>query len=50
MLGTILLILMVLLLLGAVPVGRRYGTYGGGGLVGFALLLLVLGLLFGWFA
>jgi hypothetical protein len=44
MLTTILLIVLVLLLLGALPVwpySRRWG-YGPGGLVGFLLLLLLI--------
>lgn len=50
MLGTILVILLVLLLIGSLPVfpySRSWG-YGGSGIVGFLLLLLVLALLFGW--
>lgn len=50
MLGTILLILLVLLLIGSLPVfpySRSWG-YGGSGLIGFLLLLLILALLFGW--
>ncbi|HEX6303222.1 MAG TPA: DUF3309 family protein [Anaerolineales bacterium] len=50
MLGTILVILLVLLLIGSLPVypySRSWG-YGGSGLIGFLLLLLVLALLFGW--
>jgi hypothetical protein len=44
MLTTILLIVLVLLLLGALPVwpySRRWG-YGPGGLLGFLLLLLLI--------
>jgi hypothetical protein len=50
MLGTILLIVLVLLLIGSLPVypySRSWG-YGGSGLIGFLLLLLILALLFGW--
>lgn len=50
MLSTILVILLVLLLIGSLPVfpySRSWG-YGGSGLIGFLLLLLVLALLFGW--
>lgn len=50
MLGTILVILLVLLLIGSLPVfpySRSWG-YGGSGIIGFLLLLLVLALLFGW--
>jgi hypothetical protein len=49
--STILLIILVLLLLGALPVwpySRGWG-YGGSGIVGFLLLLVILGLLFNWF-
>ncbi len=49
--STILLIILILLLLGALPVwpySRGWG-YGGSGIVGFLLLLLILGLLFNWF-
>ena len=49
--STILLIVLVLLLLGALPVwpySRSWG-FGGSGVVGFLLLLLVIGLLVGWF-
>lgn len=49
--GWILVILLVLLLLGALPVwpySRRWG-YGGSGLIGFLLLLALIGLLVGWF-
>ena len=49
--STILLIILVLLLLGALPVwpySRGWG-YGGSGIVGFLLLLIILGLLFKWF-
>ncbi len=49
--STILLIVLVLLLLGALPVWRysRGWGYGGSGIVGFLLLLVILGLLFNWF-
>ena len=49
--STILLIVLVLLLLGALPVwtySRSWG-YGGSGLIGFLLLLVILGALFNWF-
>jgi hypothetical protein len=49
--STILLIILVLLLLGALPVwpySRGWG-YGGSGILGFLLLLVILGLLFNWF-
>ena len=51
MLGTILLIVLVLLLLGALPVwpySRGWG-YSGSGLLGLLLLLVIIGLLLGWF-
>lgn len=50
MIGTILLIVLVVLLLGALPVwpySRSWG-YGGTGIVGFLLLLLVVAWLLGW--
>jgi len=49
--STILIILLVLLVLGALPVwpySRSWG-YSGSGLVGFLLLLVILGALFNWF-
>ena len=49
--STVLIIILVLLLLGALPVwphSRSWG-YSGSGIVGFLLLLVVLGLLFNWF-
>ena len=49
--STILIIVLVLLLLGALPVwpySRSWG-YGGTGILGFLLLLVILGLLLGWF-
>jgi hypothetical protein len=49
--STILLIVLILLLLGALPVwpySRSWG-YSGSGILGFLLLLLILGLLFRWF-
>ena len=49
--STILLIVLILLLLGALPVwpySRSWG-YGGTGILGFLLLLFILGLLLGWF-
>ncbi len=51
MLTTILIILLILLLIGALPVwphSRRWG-YRGSGLLGLLLLILILGLLLGWF-
>ena len=50
-LGTILLIVLILILLGVIPTwphSRSWG-YGGSGIVGFLLLLVILGLLFNWF-
>jgi hypothetical protein len=50
-LGTILLILFILLLLGALPVwpySRSWG-YRGSSLMGLLLVLVILGLIFGWF-
>ena len=49
--STILIIILVLLLLGALPVwpySRSWG-YSGSGLLGLLLLLLILGALFNWF-
>jgi Protein of unknown function (DUF3309) len=49
--STVLLIVLILLLLGALPVwphSRSWG-YGGSGILGFLLLLLILGLIFRWF-
>jgi len=49
MLGTILLIIVILMLLGAIPVwphSRQWGYYPGGGL-GLVLLILVILLLSG---
>lgn len=51
MLGTIIVILLILLLLGALPLwpySRRWG-YGGSGLIGILLLIALIGLLLGWF-
>jgi hypothetical protein len=51
LMSTILIIILILLLLGALPVwpySRSWG-YSGSGIVGFLLLLVILGLLFGWF-
>lgn len=48
--STILVIVLILLLLGALPVwpySRRWG-FTGSGIVGFLLLLLVIGWLLGW--
>ncbi|OGO28748.1 MAG: DUF3309 domain-containing protein [Chloroflexi bacterium RBG_16_54_18] len=50
MLGTILLILLVLLLLGALPVwpySRSWG-YSGSSILGLLLLILILALVFGF--
>jgi hypothetical protein len=50
MLGTILLIILVLLLIGSLPAwpySRSWG-YRGSGLLGFLLILLVIALLVGW--
>ncbi len=50
MLGTILLILLVLLLIGSLPAwpySRSWG-YGGSGIIGFLLLVLIIALLLGW--
>lgn len=50
MLTTVLIILLVLLLLGAMPIwpySRGWG-YTGSGILGVLLLLVVLGLLFGF--
>jgi len=49
MLGTILLIIVILMLLGAIPVwphSRQWGYYPGGGL-GLVLLIVVILLLMG---
>jgi hypothetical protein len=51
MLGTILIIILILLLLGALPLwpySRSWG-YGGSGLIGLLLLIALIGLLLGWF-
>ncbi len=48
--GTILLIILVLLLLGALPVwpySRSWG-YTGSGILGVLLLILIVALLLGW--
>jgi hypothetical protein len=48
--STILVIILILLLLGALPVwpySRSWG-YTGSGVVGFLLVLLVIGWLLGW--
>ena len=48
--GTILLIVLILLLLGALPVwphSRRWG-YGGTGIIGFILLLVIVAWLLGY--
>lgn len=49
--STILIIILIILLLGALPVwpySRTWG-YGGSGLLGFLLLLVILGWLLNWF-
>ena len=49
--STLLLIVLLVLLLSAMPVwpySRSWG-YGGSGILGFLLLLVILGLLFNWF-
>jgi hypothetical protein len=49
--STILIIILVLLVLGALPVwpySRSWG-YNGSGLLGLLLLLIILGALFRWF-
>lgn len=48
--GTILAIILVLLLIGALPLwpySRSWG-YTGSGLLGLLLLLVILALVFGW--
>ena len=50
MLSTILIIILVLLLLGALPVwphSRSWG-YGGSGVLGLLLVLVILALIFGY--
>lgn len=50
MLGTILLIVLILLLIGALPVypySRKWG-YGPGGIVGVLLVILIVMLLLGY--
>jgi hypothetical protein len=49
--GTIIVIVLLLVLLGALPIwpySRGWG-YGGSGIIGFLLLIALLGLLLGWF-
>jgi hypothetical protein len=51
MLGTILIILLVLLLLGALPIwphSRRWG-YTGSGVLGILLILIILAVVFNLF-
>ena len=51
MLGTILLIILVLFLLGALPVwpySRSWG-YRGSGVLGLLVVLVIIGLIVGWF-
>ncbi|MGE0611285.1 MAG: DUF3309 family protein [Hyphomicrobiales bacterium] len=40
-LTTILIILLILILIGALPVGRRYG-YGGPGILGVIVVVLLI--------
>lgn len=50
MLTTILIIVLILILVGSLPVwpySRRWG-YGGTGLVGILVLILIVALLLGW--
>jgi hypothetical protein len=50
MLGTVLIIILILLLLGALPIwpySRSWG-YSGSGLLGFVLILLIVALILGW--
>jgi len=50
MLSTILIIILVLLVVGALPIwpySRRWG-YSGSGLVGLLLVVLILALILGW--
>jgi hypothetical protein len=50
MLGTILIIVLVLLLLGALPIwpySRSWG-YSGSGLLGILLVVLIIALVLGW--
>ncbi len=50
MLGTILVIILVLALIGSLPVfpySRGWG-YRGSGLIGFLLVILILALVLGW--
>ena len=51
MLGTILLIILIIVLIGAIPVGRRNrgAGYGLGGLGGLLLVIIIILLLFGAF-
>ncbi len=51
MLSTILIIILILVLLGSFPIypySRGWG-YRGSGILGFLLLVLIIGLLLGWF-
>lgn len=43
---TLLIILIVLILLGIIPARKRFGNVS---LVGLIFVLVLLGLLFGWF-
>ena len=49
--STILIIILILLLIGALPVWPYSSSwgYGGSGLLGFLLLLLILGAILNWF-
>ena len=51
MITTVIVIVLILMLLGALPVwpySRGWG-YGGSGLLGLLLLLAIIGLMLGWF-
>ena len=50
MLGTILIIILVLLLLGALPIWpySRSWSYSGSGLLGILLIVLIVALILGW--
>ena len=50
-LGTILLVILIILLIGAIPAGRysRNAGWGMGGLGGFLLIVVILLLVFGAF-
>jgi hypothetical protein len=50
MLGTILIIILLLLLLGALPVWpySRGWSYSGSGLLGLLLVVIIVALILGW--